>query len=327
MKRLGFAVLIVSAVIMGVMDSANSAPKEPPYPTKPIQVIVPFPPGGWDLAIRPLAEVSESYLGQKIVVVNKPGGASVTGTAEAIQSRPDGYTLFVAGVGALSLQPHIGKVPYKVPDDFEPVLLLCSNPVMLVAGTHTPFKNLADVVQEAKKKPGDIKFGSPAPGSIQHLAVEMLNEKANIDLAHVPFQGAGPGVTALLGGHIDLYAGNPLESYEHVQTKKFRAIGIFDRKRSPEYPEVPTIAEQGYDLVVTVWFGIAAPKKTPPYIIQKVHDAFKKGMGDEKFVSKMSQMKQAISYLGPEDFRRFIKEQHDFNGKIISRLKAAGKLQ
>ncbi len=327
MRKVLFTIFIIINVALGTMNSANSAAKESPYPTKPLQVVVPFPPGGWDLAIRPLAEISESYLGQKIVVVNKPGGASVTGTAEAIQSRPDGYTLFVAGVGALSLQPHIGKVPYKVPYDFEPILLLCSNPVMLVAGAHTAFKSVEDVVQEAKKRPGHIKFGSPAPGSIQHLAVELLNEKAKIELSHVPFQGAGPAVTTLLGGHIDLYAGNPLESYEHVQTKKFRGMGIFDRKRSPDYPEIPTMTEQGYDLVVTVWFGIAAPKKTPAYIINKVHDAFKKGMGTEKFVSKMSQMKQAISYLGPEDFRQFIKEQHEFNGKIISRLKADGKLQ
>lgn len=318
---------IILAVSFGGSLSSVAGAAEVAYPTKPVQLIIPFPPGGWDLAIRPLADVSESFLGQKIVIVNKPGAASVSGTVEGIKSRPDGYTLFVAGVGAMSLQPHMGKVPYKVPDDFEPVMLLGSNPVMLAVGAHTPFKSLEDLVQGAKKRPGEIKYGSSAPGSIQHLAVELLSEKANIELSHVPFQGAGPAVTALLGGHIDLCASNPLNLYDHIQSKKFRGIGIFDRKRSPGYAEIPTLAEQGYDLAVTVWFGIAVPKKTPTHIINKIHEAFKKGMESERFTRQMAQMKQDISYLGPNDFRNFIKEQHDFNGKIISRLKAAGKLQ
>lgn len=319
--------IIILALTVGFSISSTTKASEVAYPTKPVQLIIPFPPGGWDLAIRPLADISESFLGQKIVIVNKPGAASVSGTAEGIKSRPDGYTIFVAGVGAMSLQPHMGKVPYKVPDDFEPIMLIGSNPTMLAVGVNSPLKSIEDLVREAKKRPGEIKFGSSSPGSIQHLAAELLSEKANIELSHVPFQGAGPAVTALLGGHIDLCSSNPLNLYDHIQNKKFRGIGIFDSKRSPGYPEIPTLKEQGYDLVVTVWFGIAVPKKTPTHIINKIHDAFKKGMENEKFINQMAQLKQDITYLGPNDFRKFIKEQHDFNGKIISRLKSAGKLQ
>jgi tripartite-type tricarboxylate transporter receptor subunit TctC len=238
------------------------------YPSRPIHLIVPYPPGGSsDNVARVVAERLSRHLGQPIVVDNRGGAAGTLGAQAAQAAKPDGYTLLMAPTAVFVITPHLRKVPYD-PFGFVPVGLVATAPSIAVVQKDSPYKTMGDLIAAAKKQPGKLSFGSAGPGSITQLYGEMLKQSAGIDILHVPFKGSADAMTAVLGKQVDLII-DPV-ALGQARAGAVRPIAIFGERRIPELPDVPTIKESGYDIDLPSWFGLFAPKGTPPAITSKV---------------------------------------------------------
>jgi len=290
------------------------------FPTKEIQIIIPWAAGGaTDLVFRALGASTAKYLGKAVVVVNRPGGAGAVGYTEGAQAKPDGYTL-VAAVTPLTILPHQVKTAFSY-KSFDPVINVVSDPSMFLAKVDTPWKNLKEFVDYAKKNPNTITVGNSGAGGGVHLVALAFEKAAGIKLNHIPFSGGGPSVTALLGGHINAVSVSPPEGISQVQAGKLKIIGLFSDKRLELFPNVPTAKEQGINFTMGMWRGLAAPMGTPPEAIKKLHDAFKKGMEDPVFKKNAKDMSVELHYLGPEEFGKLMAHDHGFLGKLVSEIK------
>ncbi len=243
------------------------------YPSRPIRLIVPFPPGGsTDLVARPLAQRLGEALGQTVVVDNRPGAGSTVGTNLAAKAVPDGYTLLVVAA-SLTTNPSVyQKLPFDTVRDLTPITQLTSLPNILVVHPSLPVKSVKELIALAKARPGQLNFGSSGVAAGAHMSMELLKHMTGIEMVHVPYRGGGPLVTALLGGEVQLSSSTITTVLPHVKTGKLRALAISTARRSAAAPEVPTIAESGvpgYDYAS--WIGLLAPAKTPQPIIAKLH--------------------------------------------------------
>jgi tripartite-type tricarboxylate transporter receptor subunit TctC len=301
--------------------------REAAFPTKAVELVVAFPAGGsTDQMIRPLAEAASSVLGQQVVVVNKPGGNGTIGTGEVARARPDGYTVLVMQAGPGATQPHQGDVPYKI-EDFEPLMLIFRNPLILGVGGHTPWKSVAEFVENARKRPGEIKFGASPVGGLPHLVMVQLERAADVRVTTVPYQGMGQALPALMGGHIDAVSAHPADVVAHLETGNLRLLGAYQPERLREFPELPTMKEQGYDVVGSVWGGLVVPKGTPKAVQTKLHDAFKTALESRQLNEAWGTLRISPSYAPADEFLRIWKEDFDRFGPLIRELKQAGVLQ
>ncbi len=313
-RRVIIGLLLVFAIFMSVPIYAAD------FPTKEVQIIIPWAAGGaTDLIFRALAATTGKYLGKAVIVVNRPGGAGAVGYTEAAQAKPDGYTL-ASAITPLTILPHQVKTAFNY-KSFEPVINVVRDPGMFLVRSDSPWKSLKEFLDYAKKNPDMITVGNSGAGGGVHLIALAFEKMAGVKFNHIPFAGGGPSVTGLLGGHINAVTVSPPEGIEHVKAGKLRIIALFAEKRFELFPDVPTVKEQGVDFVMGQWRGLAAPKGTPPDVIKKLHDAFKKGMEDPVFVKNAKDMVVNLSYLGPEAFGKVMAHDDEFYGKLVKEIK------
>ena len=244
------------------------------YPSKPIRMIIPFPPGGGsDVTGRVVATALGERLGKQVIVDNRAGAGGVIGTELAANAPKDGYTLLMVSL-AHTVNPWLYdlKGRYDPIKSFAPVAIIAASPVVLVVNPNMPVKSVAELVALAKKQPGKIQYASAGVGSVTHLAAELFKYTAKVDMLHVPFKGAGPATIDVVGGHTSLMFGGLLATTPQVRSGKLRAIGMGSLKRNPIFPDVPSISEAGVPGYETVnWFGLVAPAGTPPAIVERLH--------------------------------------------------------
>ena len=219
-----------------------------PYPDRPIQLIIPFAPGDTDQMLRPFTERMGEFLGRPVVLNYKPGAAGGLGASMVATSKPDGYTLVGSSPGSLVIVPLANKEMKYGTDSFAPIAALVEGGLMLVVPAGSPYQSIKDVVEQAKRAPGTITFSSSGVMGITHLLAEIFSQAAGIKLNHIPHQGSGPAITALLGGHVDMASTAIAPAQGHIQAGKLRALAVFSDKRLKAYPDVPTLKEMGYDV-------------------------------------------------------------------------------
>jgi len=290
------------------------------FPTKEVQIIIPWAAGGaTDLIFRALAATTGKYLGKAVVVVNRPGGGGAVGYTEGMQAKPDGYTL-TSAVTPLTILPHQVSTAFTY-RNFEPVINVVSDPSMFLVRSDAPWKSLKEFLDYAKKNPSMITVGNSGAGGGVHLVALAFERAAGVRFNHIPFSGGGPSVTALLGGHVNAVSVSPPEGISHVQAGKLKILALFSEKRLEMFPDVPTVKEQGIDFAMGMWRGLIAPKGTPPDVIKKLHDAFKRGMDDPVFLKNAKDMAVNLHYLGPEAFGKLMAADHEFYGKLVKEIK------
>ena len=290
------------------------------FPTKEVQIIIPYSAGGaTDLIFRALATNTSKYLGKAVVVLNQPGGGGAVGFTQAAQATPDGYTL-VTAITPLTILPHQVTTVFTY-KSFEPVINVVSDPSMFLVRSDAPWKNLKEFLGYAKKHPDMITVGNSGAGGGVHLVALAFEKAAGVKFNHIPFSGGGPSITAILGGHINVVSVSPPEGIEHVKAGKLRIIALFAEKRFAMFPEVPTAKEQGVNFVMGMWRGLAAPKGSPANVIKILHDAFKKGMEDPAFKKNAEDMAVLLRYQNPQAFGKLMAQDHEFFGKMVKNIK------
>jgi len=321
---------VMAVLCMGAVGPwADAAPAAEPYPVRPIQVIVPFPPGGVaDLVGRPFASAMEKLLKQPVVIVNKTGAGGAVGMQAQAVAKPDGYTLMVA-LSSISVMPEVdalfGRPPVYKLSDFAPIALLSADPTVLVVNAKAPWKNVADFVADAKKRPGEIKYASSGVYGTMHVAMEMLAHSAGVKLRHIPTGGGGPALNALLGGHVDAISGGPNVSIPHIKAGTLKVLAGWGDKRIPALPDVPTLKELGYkDVEFYIWSGFFAPAATPAPVIKVLRDATAKAVQTSEFKSAMEKMATPIAYLDAPEFKKFWDNDAD---RLIKAVRNIGKVE
>ena len=295
--------LISFALFAGIPALAQS------WPTKPVKIIVPFPPGGSaDPIARVISAKLATSLGQPFVVENKPGASGSIGTGIAAKSPPDGYT-FVVVFDTHAVNPFlIADMPFDTQKDLQPVMLVGVAPLAIATLPTKPYKNLADVVAAAKVNPNAVTFGSVQNGSTGHLEMLLWQKAAGVRLTHAPYRGAAPMVTDALGGHIELAIGSAAVIAPHVRSGKLRGIAVTGQNRSSAMPEVATLVEQGYpNLNAYAWWGIYAPAGLPKVILEKFHAEVVKAFRAPDVVQLMQdQLGMQLVLNTPEEMQKFV---------------------
>jgi tripartite-type tricarboxylate transporter receptor subunit TctC len=303
--RLALPLLVLAASAL-----AGSAAAQEPYPGRPISLVVPFPPGGVaDLTARPVAAAMEKALKQPVGVVNKTGAAGAVGMQFVAVSKPDGYTLLLA-LSSISIIPEadklFGRPPAFTVDQFAPVALISADPTILVVRTESPWKTAKEFIEDAKKRPNQISYSSSGIYGTLHMAIELLSHAAGIKLRHVPYAGAGPALTALLGGHVDALASGPSVVLPQIKAGKLRALAGWGEKRVAALPDVPTFKELGYpEAEFYIWAGLFAPKGTPEPVLAKLREAARAGVADPDFKAAMDKLETPIAFKQGAEFQKF----------------------
>lgn len=274
---------------------------------KPITMIVAYSPGGsTDVAARLAAVYIEKYLGQSVVVLNKPGAGGEVGFTALAEAEADGYTVgFINTPNVLTI-PMQRKTRYSL-DSFIPVAQLMDDPDSLYVPKDSPFNTLKDLIEYAKENPKKVKYGTSGIGSDDHIAGELLSGKANIKLKHIPFAGASANRTALLGNHVTVGVFNISEGKEYVTTGQVKILGQMAAERTELFPDVPTLKEQGYDLVMASTRGIGMPAGTPEDIVKRFAEATEKAINDPEFQKKCAESNLPLRYLGPQEYLTSLK--------------------
>ena len=279
------------------------------YPSKPITMIVPFPPGGVaEIVGRPLAGLMEKSLRQPIVLVNRPGAGGAVGMASVAKSAGDGYTLLM-GLSSISIFPVSDRINGKEPayelKDFAPIALITADPTVLVVRTDGPYRTLKDFVDAARANPGKINYSSSGVYGTLHVSMEIFANAAGIKLFHVPYQGGGPAVTALLGGQVEALASGPAAAIGQIRGGKMRALASWSTERLALLPEIPTFKELGYDAEFYIWTGVFAPATTPAPIVMKLREAVRAAATSAEFKSAMEKVSTPVSYLDAPEFQKY----------------------
>ena len=283
------------------------------YPAKPIKLIVPFPPaGGTDTLSRAIAQAMTSDTKWTFVVENRPGAGGNIGLDAAAKSPPDGYTIAMGQTANLAVNPSLySSMPFDPLKDFAPVALLSSQPLIVVVSAASPYKTLADLVDAAKKSPGKVNMASAGNGTIGHIAGEIFQRRAGVKMTHVPYKGAGPAVTDLMGGSVDTIFGNSQSVGGLVTGGRLRPLVVTSPKRLAAFPNVPTVAESGYPgFEAATWSGLVAPAGTPPTIVDKLNAAANKALASNEMKAKLAE--DGSTPLGgtPQQFGEYIKSEH-----------------
>lgn len=294
------------------------------YPARTITVVAPFPPGGVaDLTARPVAAAMEKILKSPVVVVNKTGAAGAVGMSYVANSKPDGYTLLLA-LSSISIIPEADKLfdrkPAYTMDQLVPIALISADPTIFVVNSERPWRSVKEFVEDAKKRPGAISFSSSGVYGTLHMATEMFMHAAGIKLKHVPYSGAGPALTAILGGHVDTLASGPAVVIPHIKAGKLRPLAGWGAKRVAALPEVPTFKELGYDIEFYIWAGLFAPRGTPEPIMKRLRETLRQVVKDPDFVAAMDKLQTPIAYLDAPEFQKFWDKDAKMLADAIQRI-------
>ncbi len=316
--RIAVAVLIVSALVV----AGPAGPVLAQYPTKPIELIVPFPAGGrTDIVARHFAAVAGRHLGQQVVVVNRVGGGGAVGTLAVLNAAPDGHTLLATTIGNQVLRPLSADVGYK-PWDLAAVGQITESTISLVGRADAPWKDLRALVADARQRPGQITFAANLL-LLPHLITALFEERAGIQLKHVPQAGDAPGITAVLGGHVHLVTASAVGTIlPHVRAGAMRVLGTFGPSRDPALPDVPTAAEQGFPVTGGPWTGIAAPPGVPPAVLARLREVFLAVMKDPEFVGGLEKLGEHPVVLDGEAFAARWRRDFEQYDRVVKAIKA-----
>ena len=293
------------------------------YPTRPIHMIVPYAPGGpTDILGRAVGQQLTEALGQQVIIDNRPGASGNLGTAQAAKLPADGYNFNMVGI-SFSVSPSLGTRPgYDALRDFAPVSLIAGVNNVLVVHPSLPVKSVKELIALARSKPGELTFASGGRGGAQHLAGELFSSMAHIKMTHVPYRGSAPGLVALMSGEVVVGFADMMITLPHIQSGRLRALAVTGGKRAPQLPDLPTMSEAGVKgYAVTVWFGMLAPAKTPPEIVQRVQAAIARGIQSPALRQRLTAMGAEPYGSTPEAFATFLRSEI---AKWSSVVKAAG---
>ena len=297
------------------------------YPSKPIKLVVPFPPGGPnDIIARIIGQRMSELLGQPIVIDNRGGAGGVVGTDAVAKAAPDGYTIGICSAGAIAISASlVEKVPYDSTKDLTPITLVATVPELLVVPESLPVKTFQELVAMAKAQPGKLNFASSGPGSMPHLAGELLKINAKIDIVHVPYRGAAPAVNDLLGGQVQMVFLDTPVLLPHIKSGKFRALAVAAKERAPSVPDVPTMSELGLASVdAENWYGMVGPANMPKDIVDRLNKAAAEAMKNPEVIAKLTPQGAKLVGDSPEHFGAFIKSEIVKWGAVV---KASGAKQ
>jgi len=290
------------------------------YPTKPIEVIVGYPPGGGtDMIARAVVDVAHKYLGQPMVVINKAGATGTIGAQFVAAAKPDGYTLLVAGGSETITVPHFKSLPYSPINDFVPVMRFIIERVGFNVRADSPWKTMQEFMADAKRNPEKYTYATSGIGGIHHATMLVTEKRTGIRLRHVPHKGGAETLAALMGNHVNLAMASPNEAYALIEGGRIRQLAHTSLVRSPLYPDIPTLKELGYDVYIENQKGFVAPKGTPQPIVQKLHDSLKKVFDDPQFKASIEKLRLEIAYLNGEDFGKAMKAMYDQVGESLKK--------
>jgi tripartite-type tricarboxylate transporter receptor subunit TctC len=322
MTRMRNVFLLAALAIVSLLMAVGPCLGAEKYPTKPIQVIVPYAPGGSsDVLARTVEKFWTKYSPQPMIIVGKPGAGGVLGTEYVVRAKPDGYTvLFAYGSGCDLVMPHLQKMPYDPLKDLAPVARLSIHAVVVCVSGKSPLKSMKDVIDFANKGNKITAAVSTAAGAVD-IAMRAISKRANIPITTVPFAGGAEATTALAGGHLVIGGGHPSEVWPHIKAGRFRPIGVALDRRDGALPNVPTLREQGID--VATWGsvkGVAVPLGTPPEIIEYLASTLKKVCDDAEFKKTMASIGQPVDYLNTKDWAAFMQRAFKDYGDLIKEL-------
>ena len=286
------------------------------FPERTVSMVVPFGPGGsTDLIARALAQEMSKTLGQQVVVLNKAGAGGAIGAAEVAGARPDGHTIGMMAVGPLTTQPALRKLSYT-PASFDMVCRVYSNPQVLLVRKEAPYKGLQDLVADAKRNPRKLNYASTGTGSVPHLALASLSAAAGMDVVHVPYTGEADMLQGLMSGGVTMFLGHPTLLSMHAQT--MRGIAVLAPGRIKEYPDLPTVGEQGVPPQhFEVWGGLVAPKGTPPAVLAALEAACRSGAAAEAFRKQLENLNTPVLYQDAKAFGVFVNAEYERNARLL----------
>ncbi len=315
---------LIQACALSIAALGLSTPAMAAWPEKPITLIVPAAPGGTtDITARVLSEKLGAALGTTVVVENRAGAAGIIGSQALVRAAPDGYTIGFGNIGPNAINYSLYKnLPYKS-TDFAPITLVISVPNILVVNSKSSYNTAQELVTSLKNDPkGNYSFGSSGTGQSPHLSSEMFAQRAGLNLTHIPYKGMGPAVAALLGGQVTFLIDNLPSSISFIRSGQFRALAITGDQRSPQLPDVPTMAEAGIkDMVVTAWFGFVAPAGTPAEIVNKIQQATKKVLDTPEIQQRFAEMGGTPGGGSPAEFGAFMDKEQASWRKIVEAAK------
>jgi tripartite-type tricarboxylate transporter receptor subunit TctC len=318
-------------ILLGVALAAITTPAraDEPFPSRPVTMVNPFPPGGIaDLTGRPLATAMERALKQPVVVSNKAGAAGAVGAHAAATAKKDGYTILIH-VPAVSTIPEVdalfGRAPKYTRDQLIALARINADPTMLVVNVDTPWKSLKELLDDARKRPGQITYASSGPYGASHMPMEMLLDKAGgLKMRHLPTTGGGPAMTAVLGNHAALWMSPPGVAAPHLKSGKIRALAVTGSARHPYFPDVPTARELGYDVEYYLWTGMFAPRGIPADATKTLGDAIRKAVQDPEFKASMDKIQVPIAYQDADEFDGW----WDRDAKVLAEvIRKIGKIE
>jgi tripartite-type tricarboxylate transporter receptor subunit TctC len=301
-----------------------AAAQTPAWPSRPITLIVPFPPGGLaDIVARPVAEALARDLGQPVVIDNKPGAGGGIGMGLAAKSKPDGHTLLMA-LSSLTVLPEadviLGRAPMFALQDLRPVARYTADPTVLAVRADSPWKSVKDFVDEAKRRPGAINYGSSGNYGTMHVPMEILAQEAGIKLTHVPFTGAGPAVLALLGGQIQAVSTGPATVLQHVKAGKLRVLGHWGTGALASLPDVPALKDAGFNAEYAQWSGLFVPSGVPDAIVQRLRSAARNAAQDARVREVIQGAGSPILYQDMTEFERYVQADARRMADVVKRI-------
>jgi tripartite-type tricarboxylate transporter receptor subunit TctC len=311
-KMMLFAFACLAAIFVSNVNAQD-------YPNKPVKVLVGYAPGGAvDLVARTLGQSLSNTLGQPFVIENKPGAGTNIAVKQLIDSPPDGYTLMVAA-NALAANMSLYKPqPFDVDKDITPIAMIGRVPVVIAAPVDSKYQKLADLIKAAKANPDYITYGTPGNGATPHMAMKFFEQAAGVSFKHVPYKGGSPAITDLIGGQLDLVAVNMLEVAPQVKSGKLKIIAVMSAKRSPLFPEVPTVAESGFPgFEASVWYSLIAPAKTPNAIVKTLHTQVEKALQSKEMVERLSSVGGEVSPGTTAQFTAYLNAERKRYEKLV----------
>jgi tripartite-type tricarboxylate transporter receptor subunit TctC len=320
----------VRAALLAALMCCAAAPlgAQDAFPSKPITMIVPFPPGGVaELTGRPASIVMSRLLKQPVVIVNRPGAGGAIGAAAVAKAAPDGYTLLMA-LASVSTNPEADRVAGRAASfelsQLAPIALLSADPTILMVRADSPYKTLKDLVDDAKKRPDAINYSSSGNYGTYHVATEMFTNAAGIKLRHIPYAGGGPALNALLGGQVNAGLLGPSVAIAQIKAGKLRALANWGGKRIASLPDVPTLKELGYNVEYNIWSGLFAPAGTPEAVLKTLRDAVRQTADDPDFKAAMAKIETPIAYLDAPEFKKYWDEDAK---RLIDVVRKIGKIE
>lgn len=316
--RRGAAAGLLAAGAMAMAATSGTALAA--YPEKPITVYIAWSAGGaTDLVTRAMQPVLSAQLGTDLVIRNVAGAAGTIGTAQAARAGADGYSILVTPMGPITIQPHLRNLPYDY-DSFTPIGRIAVTPMLMMVPKESQYSSVETIVEKAKASPGDVKFASTGAGTLPHIAILSLNSAAGIDTKHIPYKGSANVMKALLGGEVDVFS-----DQSHLVPKyDLKPLATWSSERLPDYSDVPTMKELGYDFNLVNWLGVFAPKGTPAEATDKLASALEATLKDASVIAALEKLRVTIAHLSPEDLNKAALSDYERNRDL---LKSAGLLK